>query len=334
MPLTLKKRTAMNKIHIITTGGTISAQKNQHNLSEPGKISAEKLTAAIEIPENCSLVYYHAAAIDSSLMSFDILLDIAAYLKKVLTCPDTLGAVITHGTDTLEESAYFLSLCCPNNKPVIVTGSQRGSEETGTDAFANLQDALRAVSALCGQDIGVAVLFNQALYMPKYVHKNHTHFLHAFTAPYYGMLGTVDGKHVHIPQKPNFFELYEPIQPVPEIDIYKASLGCTGDALQFYVQNGYRAVVIEAFGRGNVTARLAENIRKLTASGCLAVICSDCANGSVLPCYDFEGGLGKLIEYGAIPAFDYSAKKARIKLAVLLAAGIGDKEKITAAFLK
>ncbi|MDT9120826.1 asparaginase domain-containing protein, partial [Escherichia coli] len=87
----------------------------------------------------------------------------------------------------MEESAYFLSLCYPENenRPVIVTGSQRSGDELGSDALSNLQHAVWAVCSEKIRNSGVTVLFNQALFMPKYVHKSHTHFLQAFTAQYY-----------------------------------------------------------------------------------------------------------------------------------------------------
>lgn len=324
----------MSVIHIIATGGTIGAQKNADNVAEFGKISSSSLLDGLKIPYGCELQIHDISQIDSSLMSFEILSDITACIHSIFKDKNTVGVIVAHGTDTMEESAYFLSLCYPKNekRPVIVTGSQRTDNELGSDAKSNLQHALWAAASFECQNIGVAVLFNQALYMPKYVHKNHTYFLHAFGTQYYGMLGTVDEGRVRIVQEPRLREHYLPSKPFPKIDIYKASLNCSGDVLKFYAEQKYQAVIIEAFGRGNVTAELAINIKKLIESGCYVVITSDCANGALMPCYDFCGGLGKLIEYGAIPAFDYSAKKARIKMAVLLAGGIAEKEKITESF--
>lgn len=326
----------MPSIHIIATGGTIAAQKNADSMAEFGKVSSDSLLEGLAIPHDCELVIHDISAIDSSLMTFEILLKITHCIHSIFMDKNVLGIIVAHGTDTMEESAYFLSLCYPKNekRPVIVTGSQRTGSEVGSDAKSNLQHALWAAASEACRGLGTAVLFNQALYMPKYVHKNHTHFLHAFTAQYYGMLGTVDEGNVYIAQEPRIQENFLPSLPFPKTDIYKASLNCTGDVLDFYAKNHYQAVIIEAFGRGNVTEELASNIKKLIDSGCYVIITSDCANGSVKALYDFCGGLGKLIEYGAIPAFDYSAKKARIKMAVLLAAGIAEKEQILSVFKK
>ena len=147
------------------------------------------------------------------------------------------------------------------------------------------------------------------------------------------MLGTVDNGKVSIvqyPAKQEHFTLRK--FPFEKIDIYKASLNCSGAILKFYSELGYQGIIIEAFGRGNVTEELAKNIKELVNSGCYVIITSDCTSGSVAPLYNFSGGLPKLIEYGAIPAFEYSAKKARIKLAVLLASGITDKNEIAEHF--
>lgn len=325
----------MKKIHIITTGGTISAQRAENNGLNLGKVSMKNLFDTLQYPADCEFAFHELAAIDSSLLSFDILYQITTCINDIFKDKDSLGIIITQGTDTLEESAYFMSLCYPQNekRPVIVTGSQRSTDELGSDALANLQDAIWTLLSPKAQNLGVLVLFNQTLSMPRYVHKSHTYFLHAFQSIQYGMLGTVDKEKVSIVQVPAKQEHFI-IQnlPFPCIDIYTASLNCTGDILNYYKELHYQAVIIEAFGRGNVTEELANNIKNLVNSGCYVLITSDCASGSIAPLYNFSGGLPRLIEYGAIPAYDYSAKKARIKLAVLLASGITSKEEITKHF--
>lgn len=325
----------MKKIHIITTGGTISAQKNETKNMDLGKVSMENLFCGLQIPKDHQLVFHDIAAIDSSLMTFEILYQITTCINTIFKDGESCGIIITSGTDTLEESAYFWSLCYPQNekRPVIITGSQRSSDELGSDALSNLQQAIWAVCSANTQGLGVVVLFNQSLFMPRYVHKSHTYFLHAFQTMQYGMLGTLDNDKVSIVQRPVKQEHFVVQKlPFPKIDIYKASLNCTGDVLKFYSDMHYQAVIIEAFGRGNVTEELANNIKKLINSVCYVIITSDCASGSIAPLYNFSGGLPRLMEYGAIPAFDYSAKKARIKMAVLLASGITDKNEIATHF--
>lgn len=325
----------MKKIHIISTGGTISAQTTQTNTVDLGQISMTSLFAHLQIPADHELVFHDIAAIDSSLMSFEILYQITTCINSIFQDRESCGVIVTHGTDTLEESAYFLSLCYPQaeKRPVIITGSQRSSDELGSDALANIQHALWAVCSPAAQHMGVMVLFNQALLMPKYVHKSHTFFLQAFQTAQYGILGTVDKGKVSFVQRPAKQEYFTICQlPFPKIDIYKASLDCSGDILKIYNDLNYQAIIIEAFGRGNVTQELAKNIKDLIHSGCYVVITSDCTSGSIAPLYNFSGGLPRLIEYGAIPAFEYSAKKARIKLAVMLASGIKDKDEIAKYF--
>lgn len=325
----------MKKIHIITTGGTISAQKTKNNHVDLGKVCMENLFCQLQIPADHELIFHPLAAIDSSLMTFEILYEITTCINRIFQDRESCGVIVTHGTDTLEESAYFLSLCYPRheNRPVIITGSQRSSDELGSDALSNIQHALWAVCSPAAQNTGVMVLFNQALLLPKYVHKSHTYFLHTFQSAQYGMLGSVDNGKVSLVQRPIKQEYFTICQlPFPKIDIFKASLNCTGDILKFYHDLNYQAVIIEAFGRGNVTEELANNIKNLINYGCYVVITSDCTSGSIAPLYNFSGGLPRLIEYGAIPAFGYSAKKARIKLAVMLAGKISSKEEIAKYF--
>ncbi len=322
----------MNKIYIITTGGTISAQKSEQNLLELGKISGQNLFSHLDIPENYQLEFIDICNIDSSFMNFEILYKIKDTILTLIQNKQTKGIIITHGTDTLEESAYFLSLCYPTSykQPVIITGSQRASDEIGSDAFSNLQHAIYAIISQKCSYLGVLVLFNQVLLMPKYVHKLHTHFLHAFTSQVYGVLGTVDNQYVHIAQYPKQTEYYSPITPFPEIEIYKTSLNSQGKFLDYIEHCQIKGLIIEAFGRGNVPEQIALKIKNIINQGCYVIITSDCANGTVQPLYQFNGGLYKLLEYGAISGFDYSAKKARIKLGILLSTGKSKKEIIQA----
>ena len=325
----------MNKIYILTTGGTISAQKSEQNLFELGKISGQNLFSHIKIPQNYQLEFIDICNIDSSFMNFEILYTIKNTILQLIQDNTTKGIIITHGTDTLEESAYFLSLCYPSESeiPVIITGSQRASDEIGSDALSNLQHAIYAITSKKCNKLGVLVLFNQALLMPKYVHKTHTHFLQAFASQHYGILGTVDNQYVNIVQYPSLQEYYSIQKKFPEIEIYKTSLDSQGKFLDYIANSNIQGLIIEAFGRGNVPEQIAIKIKNIIKQGCYVVITSDCANGAVQPLYHFDGGLYKLLEYGAISGFDYSAKKARIKLGILLSAN-KNKSEIIEAFTK
>ena len=108
------------------------------------------------------------------------------------------GIVLTHGTDTLEETSYFLSQVIPAGKAVVVTGSQRGPELIGTDAYANLQDAITLAADEGAAKIGVSVLFNSKVFMPRFVKKVNAMNVDGFGGGGTGYLGTVDGHDVNL----------------------------------------------------------------------------------------------------------------------------------------
>ncbi len=323
----------MKKIYVLSTGGTIASKKNaKTGLFTSGAMNADELVDRSKIHLDAELIVETFSQIPSNAQTFTNLLKLKERIDAVFTDSDVLGIVITHGTDTLEESSYFLSLCVQDSRPVVLTGAQRTTQEEGTDAYCNIQDAITAVSdAKCAQ-MGVMLLFNEHLYAPRYVQKNHTFSTNAFTSNIYGVLGFVDGDVVHVVQRVVSQEYYMPQAELPRIEIITFALGCDGLFIEAATKAGVAGIILDGFGRGHVTPQACEAISEAVKAGIFVVITSSCANGRVHAVYDFMGGVKDLEERGAIQGFDYAAKKARIKLMLLLASGIESKSEIQKAF--
>ncbi len=325
----------MKKIHIISTGGTIaSKQSPQTGLFTSGAMNAEELIDRSKLQLDAELVVETFSQIPSNAQTFEYLLALKERIDVIFSDTNVLGIIITHGTDTLEESSYFLSLCVKDTRPVILTGAQRTTQEEGTDAYCNIQDAIVAIHSPKCADMGVMLLFNEHLHAPRYVHKEHTFNTDAFTSHMYGVLGFIDGNVVHIAQRPAYKEYYLPQKDMPWIEIISCSLGSNGVFIDAATQAGIKGLILEGFGRGHTTPFACDAIDRAIKAGMHIVITSDCANGRVHPVYDFIGGVQDLEKRGVLQGFDYAAKKARIKLMVLLASGVDDTESLRHAFMQ
>lgn len=323
----------MKKILVLTTGGTIASKVNpETGLYTSGAMNADELVDRKKMKIDVDVELETFSQIPSNAMSFDLLLGLAARIRTAFEDSDVAGIVITHGTDTLEESSYFLSLCLGCDRPVVMTGSQRTPQEEGTDAYSNIQDAIIAAASPECRGLGVVVMFNEGLYSPRYVRKMHSFNPDAFTAFGFGMLGYVDGSRVHVAQRPVTREGYEPKGPLPKVEIVKASLGSDGTLIDVVTGAGAKGLVLEGFGRGHVPPGASDAVGRAVEKGVHVVITTTCEMGRVYPVYDFQGSVKDLETRGAIQGFDYAAKKARIKLAVLLASGITGREALAEAF--
>ncbi|MBG0790993.1 MAG: asparaginase [Desulfovibrionaceae bacterium] len=323
----------MNKIAILTTGGTIASLPNEDSgLYASGAMPGEKLVdndrLGLTIPMEVESVFQ----VPSNAMDFDKLIQLHQRIEERLADPEVQGVVVTHGTDTLEESVYFADLLLAGDKPVVFTGAQRTPCEEGTDAYTNIRDAV--ITAACPDcaGLGALLVFNEGVYEARSVHKAHAYNMHTFTSPGFGQLGYVDKGRCYIRQRPARREHYTLEQALPRVEIVKASLGQDGRVIRFLADDGAQGIVLEGLGRGHVSPRCMEAVQYALEKNVRVLITSTCGQGRVHPVYDFAGGVSDLVSRGAIMGHDYTAPKARIKLMVLMAAGLDSIEDLGKAF--
>ncbi len=321
------------KIVVFTTGGTIASVENaETGLFSSGVMPGEALLGMCELRVPATLDVRSVFQVPSNAMSFANLMVLRDAILQALEDDSVAGVVVTHGTDTLEETSYFLHLTIRDPRPIVVTGSQRTPTEAGTDSFTNIRHAILAAAAPECRNMGTLVVFNEGIYAARHVRKVHAFNPHAFTAFGFGQLGYVDRNDVRILQRPVEEPAFRPSGLPPRIEIVKVSLDSDGLFVDCAVDNGARGIILEGVGRGHVTPACAPSVGRAVARGVHVVITTACEEGRVYPVYDFSGGVMDLETRGAIRGGDHSSRKARIKLAVLLAAGIDDRAAIGRAF--
>mgnify|MGYP000922075147 FL=1 len=232
------------------------------------------------------------------------------------------GVVITHGTDTLEETAYFLDTMKIPNMPIVLTGAMRSSNELGSDGVYNYLSALRVASDDKSADKGVLVVMNDEIHAAKYVTKTHTTNVGTFQTPTHGPLGLVMKKEIL------YFKTAEPrvrfdldcIQGL--VPIISAYAGMTDELIDMLDLEHLDGLVIQAFGAGNVPKETAQKLETLLQKGIPVALVSRCFNGIAERVYAYQGGGVQLQESGVLFVKELNAQKARLKLLIAINAGL------------
>lgn len=236
------------------------------------------------------------------------------------------GIIITHGTDTLEETAYFLDVVIKDPRPVILTASQRDASESDSDGPRNLLNAMRIALDPRALHRGVVITMNEEIYAAQDVRKLHTSHVNAFDSGDIGALGSIDtGEVIWHRKLESTVKLGVP-KSLANVTICKAFTGMSPEILRI-AQNKSDAVVIEAFGRGNLPPQLMEVISQLVNKGIPVVITSRCLFGRTAPVYGYPGGGADLERVGAWFSAHLSTEKVRLFLSIALGHGM-DKEEL------
>ena len=232
------------------------------------------------------------------------------------------GVVITHGTDTLEETAYFLDTMKIPPIPIVLTGAMRSSNELGSDGVYNYLSALRVASDDKAADKGVLVVMNDEIHAAKYVTKTHTTNVSTFQTPTHGPLGLI------MKQEILYFKTAEPrvrfnlehIQGL--VPIISAYVGMTDELIDMLDLEQLDGLVIQAFGAGNIPKETAQKLENLLQKGIPVALVSRCFNGIAEPVYAYQGGGVQLQRAGVFFVKELNAQKARLKLLIALNAGL------------
>lgn len=228
------------------------------------------------------------------------------------------GVVITHGTDTLEETAYFLDLTLSLPISIVVTGAMRSSNEIGADGLYNLISSVRVAASDKSKDKGVLVVLNDEIHSAKNVTKTHTSNVSTFQSPQYGPIGIVTKRGVLFHHQPTSNEYYQICDISKRVTLIKAYAGMDSGLLIAIKDLQYDGVIIEALGQGNLPPETVNGIEALVEANIPVVLVSRCFNGIVQDIYGYSGGGKQLKEKGVIFSNGLNGQKARIKLMVAL----------------
>ena len=310
------------KILVLHTGGTISMQAD-----DSGAVVTSQENPMNHVSNPLEGVEVHALDFFNLPSPHIKPKHMLALYQKIKEESDNYdGFVITHGTDTLEETAYFLDTMEVPHKPIVLTGAMRSSNELGSDGVYNYLSALRVASDDKAADKGVLVVMNDEIHAAKYVTKTHTTNVSTFQTPTHGPLGLIM-KHEIL-----YFKTAEPrvrfdldkIQGlVPIIPVYA---GMTEELLDLLPVDQLDGLIIQAFGAGNVPKETAQKLNALIQEGLPIALVSRCFNGIAEPVYAYEGGGVCLQNAGVFFVKELNAQKARLKLLIAINAGLRGEE--------
>lgn len=266
----------MKKIYVLATGGTIAGRAESDTATtgyQAGAIGIDALLAAVpEIHKIAEVSGEQIAAIDSKDMTQALQLRLAWRCNELLAFEGIDGVVITHGTDTLEETAYLLSLLTCTEKPIVLTGAMRPATSISADGPMNLLDAVRVAASDEARDRGVLVVSNNQIDGAHDVTKSHTMAVNTFQSPNGGSLGTIDDGAVKFSRQSCFTHLKNSLQcsenmnQLPDVRILYGYVGDDGLLVEAAVKAGVRGIIYAGMGNGSLPApvekKLAEAVKK------------------------------------------------------------------------
>jgi L-asparaginase len=309
------------RIAIFFTGGTISMRVDPKTGGPVPALSGEEIIARVEgLNQIADIDVINFALLPGPHMTPPRMFELAGRVAKSLADDRSAGVVITHGTDTLEETAYLHELMLDSEKPVVFVGAMRNSSELSWDGPGNLRSAVRVAVDPVARGLGVLVVMGDQLIAASEATKTHTEAADTFQSRDFGPLGIVDKDRIIVTRRQLKREHIEAQKLDEHVDIIKLAAGADGRFIDFALESGARAIVIEGTGRGNVTVATLPAIDRAIKANIPVVITSRCPRGRVLDTYAYEGAGRQLKRMGAILGGLLPSHKARIKLMLLLGA--------------
>lgn len=303
---------------LITTGGTIVSRIDPATGLAMPVLSGQDLLQAVgeeagdvEVHDFCRVPSPHLGPQEWGRL--------APLAQSLLDREDIAGVVVSHGTATLEETAWFLDLTVRSDKPVVVTGAQRNASARDFDGPRNLLTALKLCRAPAARGHGVLVALNEHVNAAREATKTHTVDVETFRSGEWGYLGSVVNERISFHRTP-LRRLHLPLRSpeLPRVDIVPMYAGADGALVHAAVAAGARGLVIEAVASGHVNAAMHEAIVDVLQQGVPVVVSTRIPRGGTRVGYGFAGSSALLVEAGAVLSGDLSPWKARIVLMLAL----------------
>jgi L-asparaginase len=305
---------------LVATGGTIAMRLDAATGAAVPAVSGEELVRSVPGLDGVAEVRVRELFnIPSDHMDPPRWAALHGAVTEALAAQEVHGVIVSHGTDTLEETAWFLDLTVPAGKPVVLVGAQRNGSDPHFDGPRNLLHAARVCTSTEAAGKGTLVVMNNQVHAAREATKTHTSDVESFRSGDFGLLGTVDEDRVVFARQPlRRQHVALAPAPLPRVDIVPMYAGADGTLLRAAVQAGARGVVLQALGLGNVNAPLHEAVAEAVRAGVAVVVSTRVPRGRVRPAYGFAGGGMALKTAGACFADDLPPHKARILLMLAL----------------
>ena len=323
--------TRARSVLVLTTGGTIASRDDGTGARTATAAGRELLHSAQTAPE-LDVRVRDVLHTDSSALTLADLDTIRAAVAGALA-EDVLGVVLTHGTDTLEETALLLDLVHDDPRPVVLTGAVRSADDPHPDGPGNLRDALAVAASPTARGLGVLVVLGGSAHAARGTRKLHTTAPTPFHDPRWGAVGLVTGAGLDVVRNP---ERPAVLTPGPlaglRVDVVALYPGADATALDAHVAAGARGLVLETTGSGNTNPDVVTAVARHVRAGVTVLVSTRVHAGEVAAVYGGGGGGRDLIDAGAVLVPWLRPGQARIQLLALLAAGAGDEEVRTASW--
>jgi L-asparaginase len=319
---------------LIATGGTIAMKIDPVKKAPVPAISGEDLLATVpEVAKFAKMEVNNISNVPSGYMDPPRWVVLSKEVTRTLARPEVAGVIISHGTDTLEETAWWLDLTVSSDKPIVLIGAQRNASEADFDGPRNLLNAVRICVDPQSKGKGAMLVMNNQINAARDVTKTHTSSVETFKSGDWGFLGAVDFDRIVYSRVP-LRRQYVPIKTdsMPYVEVISTYGGTDGYLIKAAVEHGAKGIVVQALGWGNVNPATSAAIKETLGRGIPVVITSRVPNGRVLPNYGYEGGGKVLADAGAVMGDDLSPQKARILLMLLLQNGVKGQNDLQAAF--
>ena len=309
-------------IVILATGGTIAGAgaTGTQSAYTSGAVKIDEMVNAVPgIKDLANIKGEQISNVGSQDMSFDIMLTLAKRINQLLAGNDVDGVVITHGTDTMEETAYFLNLATKSNKPVVLVGSMRPSTAVSADGPLNLYNAVAVAGDPRSEGRGVLVVMNDWIHAAHSLTKTSTTDVHTFQSPLRGLVGVVAyGKSDFYNNPPwkhtteSEFDISQ-VTKLPRVDVIFADADMSPDLIDASVNNGAKGIVIAGVGNGNMNKASLDAAARAVKKGVVVVRSSRVATGTVGRNVEVNDD-----ELGFVASDELNPQKSRILLSLAL----------------
>ena len=312
-------RFAGKNILVVFTGGTFSMMIDEKTGGAVPRFSGKELLRKIpEAKKLANITCYDFGKYPGPHMTPELMFKLSQTIKKIISKKKFDGVIVTHGTDTLEETAYLLDLTIKTNIPIVVIGSMKNSSEQDWDGPKNLIDAIHVCLNRNCKDIGVLVCLNGEINAASEVTKIYTEQIDSFRSLDFGALGFVEDGKVILNRLPRKLETIKTKKIITNVDLLTVYAGMDEKFFRYSAQSNVRGLVVEALGVGNVPPAAFEGIKYVLEKNIPVVLVSRCPAGETFDIYGYPGAGKWLNKIGVIFADYLNGQKARIKLMLAL----------------
>ncbi len=309
----------MKEILVVFTGGTFSMMIDEKTGGAIPRFSGEELMEKIPHAKSIAKITCHDfGKYPGPHMTPDLMMQLSKKIKELIATNKYSGVIVTHGTDTLEETAYLLDLTIKASIPIVVIGSMKNSSEPDWDGPLNLINAIHVCLNSNCRDLGVLVCLNGEINAASEVTKIYTEQIDSFSSLDFGSLGFVQNGRVILNRLPRKLEIIRTENIVTNVDMLTVYAGMNEKFFKYSADSNVEGVVVEALGVGNVPPAVFEGIKYLIGKNIPVILVSRCPAGETLDIYGYPGAGKWLHEIGVIFADYLNGQKARIKLMLSL----------------